>query len=98
MLMQASFQALAAGGAQLLYTDTDSVAFSCTPKVWTAYKRKFVLADGHQEFGGMELEGVYSRFVGVVPKKYACIKDDGDYEWACNGVPARTNTRTDVLQ
>ena len=46
----------------------------------------------------MELEGEYRRFVTVGPKKYCCVKDDGSYEWACNGMPAKSNTQTDVLR
>ena len=34
----------------------------------------------------------------VGPKKYCCVKDDGSYEWACNGMPAKSNTQTDVLR
>ena len=45
----------------------------------------------------MELEGVYRRIVTVGPKKYCCIKEDGSYDWACNGLPARSNPQTDVL-
>ena len=96
MLMQASFQFLSNAGATLLYTDTDSIAFAATPEVWTAYSGLFVPIQ--KTFGGMELEGEYRRFVTVGPKKYCCVKDDGSYEWACNGMPAKSNTQTDVLR
>jgi hypothetical protein len=95
MLMQCSFQFLAKIGAKLLYTDTDSIAFSGTPEQWKVYSDRFVPTK--KTFGGMELEGEYRRRVTIGPKKYACIKDDRTYEWACNGLPARHNTKTDVL-
>jgi predicted GIY-YIG superfamily endonuclease len=95
MLMQGSFQHLSKIGAKLLYTDTDSIAFSATPEQWKAYSDRFVPMK--KTFGGMELEGEYRRLVTIGPKKYACIKDNGTYEWACNGLPARHNTQTDVL-
>eukprot|EP00966_Prymnesium_polylepis_P012858 295784-Prymnesium_polylepis.1 len=94
MLMQCSFQFLAKIGAKLLYTDTDSIAFSGTPEQWKAYSDRFVPMK--KTFGGMELEGEYRRLVTIGPKKYACIKDNGTYEWACNGLSARHNTKTDV--
>ena len=31
------------------------------------------------------------------PKKYCGIKANGDYEWAGNGIPAKSNTKTDIL-
>jgi predicted GIY-YIG superfamily endonuclease len=95
MLMQCSFQFIAKIDAQPLYTDTDSIAFSATPQQWQAYSDRFV--PSKKTFGGMELEGEYHRLVTIGPKKYACIKDNGKYEWACNGLPARHNTQTDVL-
>tara|TARA_R100000951_G_scaffold3916_1_gene4975 strand:+ start:1457 stop:6322 length:4866 start_codon:yes stop_codon:yes gene_type:complete len=95
MLMQASFQFLAKIGAKPLYTDTDSIAFSATLQQWKAYCDRFV--PSKKTFGGMELEGEYHRLVTIGPKKYACIKENGKYEWACNGLPARHNTQTDVL-
>ncbi len=82
MLMQASFQYLASIGA-------------VTPQMWKQYSDRFVPSD--KTFGGMELEGQYRRFVTIGPKKYCCIKDDGSYEWACNGMPAKSNTESDVL-
>ena len=93
--MQCSFQFTAKIGAKLLYTDTDSIAFSGTSEQWKAYADRFVPMK--KTFGGMELEGIYRRLVTIGPKKYACIKDNGTYEWACNGLPARHNTKTDVL-
>lgn len=95
MLMQASFQHIAEIGATPLYTDTDSIAFAATPEMWASYKDRFV--PDKKTFGGMELEGVYKRLVTVGPKKYCCVKEDGSYDWACNGLPARSNPQTDVL-
>jgi len=95
MLMQCNFQFIAKVGAKPLYTDTDSIAFSATPQQWKAYSDRFV--PSKKTFGGMELEGEYHRLVTIGPKKYACIKKNGKYEWACNGLPARHNTQTDVL-
>jgi len=95
MLMQASFQFLSSIGADLLYTDTDSIAFAASPEMWKAYSDRCVPVQ--KTFGGMELEGQYRRFVTVGPKKYCCIKEDGSYEWACNGMPAKSNTQMDVL-
>jgi len=88
--------AIALRYATLLYTDTDSIAFAASPEAWTAYAGLFVPVQ--KTFGGMELEGEYRRFVTVGPKKYCCVKDDGSYEWACNGMPAKSNTQTDVLR
>ena len=95
MLMQASFQFLSSIGAELLYTDTDSIAFAASPQMYKAYADKFVPLN--KTFGGMELEGEYRRMVVLGPKKYCCIKEDGSYDWACNGMPAKSNTQTDVL-
>ena len=54
-------------------------------------------------FGGMEAEEVcgsatFTRLVTIGPKKYACITEDGSYHWNANGVPAKQNTRMDVLR
>ena len=96
MLMQASFQFLAGIDANLLYTDTDSIAAAMRRQMWQLYADRFVPVQ--KTFGGMELEGCYKRFVTVGPKKYCCVKEDGTYDWACNGMPARSNTQTDVLR
>ena len=95
MLMQASFQYIAKIGGKPLYTDTDSIAFAASKKQWKKYRNHFVPIK--KEFGGMELEGKYKRLITVGPKKYACVKADGSYEWACNGLPAKANAKTDIL-
>lgn len=95
MLMQASFQFISQIGGDLLYTDTDSIVFAMSEESFKRYENEFIPIQ--KSFGGMELEGVYERFVCVGPKKYICIKPNGDYEWHCNGMPARHNTKLDVL-
>jgi hypothetical protein len=94
MLMQESFQFLAKIGSTSIYTDTDSIAFTATPTQWRAYQDRFVATK--KTFGSMELEGVYDRLLTIGPKKYACFKASGSYDWCCNGLPARHNTKTDI--
>ena len=45
----------------------------------------------------MELEDTCSRLLTIGPKKYACVHEDGSYHWNANGLPAKCNTKTDVL-
>jgi len=96
MLMQASFQHIAAIGAEAIYTDTDSIAFLATPEQWKQYADRFVPTK--KTFGGMELEDTCSRLLSIGPKKYACVHEDGSYHWQANGMPARVNAHVDVLQ
>ena len=95
MLMQASFEYITEIGATSLYSDTDSIAFRATPEQYALYETRFVPVE--KTFGGMKLEGVYKRLVTIGPKKYACVKEDGSYDWAANGLPAKCNTNVDIL-
>ena len=95
MLMAASFQYITKIGGTLLYTDTDSIAAKMDFLQRQLYERRFVPIK--KTFGGMDIEGVYKRFLVLGPKKYCAIKANGDYEWAGNGIPARSNTKTDIL-
>lgn len=95
MLMAASFQFITKIGGTLLYTDTDSIAAKMDFLQRKLYERCFVPIK--KTFGGMDIEGVYKRFLVLGPKKYCGIKANGDYEWAGNGIPAKSNTKTDIL-
>jgi predicted GIY-YIG superfamily endonuclease len=95
-LLQANFQYLAEIGTTLLYTDTDSIVFQGTPEQWELYKARFVPTK--KTGGGMVLEGEFVKTRVLGPKKYATMKANGDYEWHCNGVPARSNTHVDMWE
>eukprot|EP00965_Chrysotila_dentata_P092040 3038800-Pleurochrysis_carterae.AAC.1 len=65
-----------APNATLLYTDTDSLTFSCTPQVWAEYKKRHVPLE--KTLGGMDVENEaeFVRFVSVRSKKYAKVRAD----------------------
>lgn len=96
MLMEHSFFHMRRLGCQLLYTDTDSILAVMTPEQAEEYMALCVPTT--KTLGGMELEGTYHSFMSVGPKKYCCVKENGDYEWAGNGIRARTNAGTDLLE
>ena len=52
-------------------------------------------------FGGMDLESDLKnlgiRLIVIGPKKYALIKQNGNYEWRANGIRARHNTHVDIV-
>ena len=74
MLMAASFQYIAKIGGTLLYTDTDSIAAKMDFLQRKLYERRFVPIK--KTFGGMDIEGVYKRFLVLGPKKYCGINID----------------------
>eukprot|EP00965_Chrysotila_dentata_P132695 4387717-Pleurochrysis_carterae.AAC.1 len=96
MLINLSMQHLARG-ATMLYTDTDSITFACTPEVWQEYKQRYVPLQ--KTLGGMDVENEaeFVRFVSVGPKKYAKVRPDGSYIFKCNGLQPKCCTQIDVL-
>ena len=94
ILMAENMFCLKGLGAELLYTDTDSIIFAASEEQYERYASRFV--PPQKTFGGMELEGVYNRVITIGPKKYICVGDDY-YEYKANGIPARHNTERDLL-
>ena len=94
MLMQADFQFLDSIGAELLYTDTDSIVFIATDHQWEQYRRKFV--PEVKTFGGMVLEEEGVRAFNIGAKKYVVEHDGGSYSWHANGIRARQNVHLDI--
>ena len=94
MLTQTEFQFLDSIGAELLYTDTDSIVFIATDHQWEQYRRKFV--PEVKTFGGMALEEEGVRTLNIGAKKYVVEHDGGSYSWHANGIRARQNVHLDI--
>ena len=92
--MQTDFQFLAEIGAELLYTDTDSIVFIATEAQFALYSNKFI--PEIKTFGGMVLEEVGKDALNIAPKKYAIGHEDGSYSWHANGIRARQNVGLDI--
>ena len=75
MVMQADVQFLFSFGAELLYTDTDSIVFIATEAQWELYRRNFV--PEAKTFGSMVLEEEGVRALNIGPKKYVAEHDEG---------------------
>ena len=95
MLMFRNFDWLARHGAEMLYTDTDSIMFATTPEVFAEYKKEFIPTQ--KEFGGMDLEDEFKGFLTLGPKKYIGIQENGDYTFHANGIRASSNVHRDIL-